>query len=555
MFNSLNNPQQLASPATGGAKLHAAVTVLKTAFAEILDNNNYINADINDPYVSFALNLYSKYNNDLDFRNTMSFPIQLLPQLANNNIATSNPTSPAIGGGIGLVQQLQPFDNTLLFNQHDIPYLYPEEKPYLFSLFPAFPYLPLSSFSPDLLSDDAEFERLCFVGSALLEYIIKISIYRKSPKETPGQILQTVKSIINATSLQILCQAYNINFNYKFIGSSAPPYKLFLAYFGIYYNQKIKSNSDGSSQEWSILFKWIEQLLGYVDETSEDNKIKFSPKTETATMGSTGKYTADVSHPKDQTDPEKESVFKYLRHEKPTKNNNFDAQELIKSVQQDFNQSVCGSVEITYRLDEHPNLKTGMFSCVFIIDGEEISNASAMNKKLAKSGAALFAAIDKTILKSIKRSYHDYWIKKYITTENLIRRCISLDPRFEYSLDSDNLSVDSKSNSGTNYDSDDGAKVSSIGSPIPYVESIEERERNHERNKVILSTAKEKVYAYYNSKFSIVPKYEFKRLGVQEFEAKLYLGNKLASTAVASSKKDASAKAAMKVIEQNLDAF
>lgn len=533
MFNSLHVPQQQLSPlGSGSVKLHAAVQALRTAFAEIIDESNYTNADINDPYVSFALHLYSKYNNDVDFHNIMTFPLQLPPQLGDfRNLNPAATTTPA--------------PNNLLLP--GMPYIYPNETPFPFSLFPSFPYLPLGLFSPTLLNEDLRFERLCFLGASLLEYLIKVTLYQKEEKMTPAEIMNTVSSVLNSNSLTILCKAYNIDFNYKFIGFPVAPFKLFLAYFGKYYDYYLSERE--SKKEWGTLFKWMEQLLGYIEEDIEKED------SERHKLGSQGSIEEDdkqqnthILSPgfsKTETpreDSEKEPSPISGGHEKTTKDE-FKLQDLIQSVQQDLNQSVCSSVEIAYKINEHPNLQTGMFFCMLTFNGEDFSSASAVNKKLAKSGAALFAAIDKRIIKSLKRSYHDYWIKKYTARENEIKRAFSEDPRFGYTDSDAMIPSDPKSNDVSEFE-----EFSTGGSPAP-------TPAGHVKEKIVLSSAKEKVYAYYNSKFNIVPKYEFSQLGNAKFEARLFLGNKMVSSAIAASKKDASAKAAMQVIEQNIDAF
>lgn len=522
MFNPLSVPHQQQPLGPGGAKLHAAVQALKMAFADILDQNNYTSADINDPYVSFALSLYSKYKNDLEFHNMMTFPMELLSQL--DALPNINPERATAAAELGTLNVHSPVTS----------YLYPSETPFLFSLFPSFPHLPLGELTPTLLNDDLRFERLCLVGASILEYLIKITLYKKDKNLPAFKIMRTVRSIINDNSLTILCQAYNVDFNYKFIGYPAAPSKLFLAYFGKYYEHCL--NDGDTKKEWEKLFKWMEQLLGYMDEGSEKEKDE-SRKCIFDTEKPADDANIAVSHPElsntnDINDSEeKHSVF----------GSSFNLQELIQSVQQDLNQSICSSVEISYILGEHPELKTGMFSCKFSLNGEEFSSASAMNKKLAKSGAALFAAINSRLIMSLKRSYHDVWTKKYISREALIRHAISLDSRFDYK--DDNVKSSHESTSNEMGVSDDHSRA-----PNPVRPAVE-------KEKTLLSSAKEKVYAYYNSKFNIVPKYEFSQLGNAKFEARLFLGDKMVSSAVAANKKDAGAKAAMQVIEQNIDAF
>lgn len=532
MFNSLPVPQQqhqLSGPS--GAKLHAAVQSLKVAFADILDQNNYTSADINDPYVSFALSLYSRYNNDPDFHNMMTILMQLPPQLdIRSNI---NPAGAATAAEPGTLNLLSPA----------IPYLYHSDIPFVFSLFPSFPYLPLGELTPTLLNDDLEFERFCLVGTSILEYLIKITLYKKEKNLPAFEIMKTVRSIINTRSLTILCQAYNVEFNYKFMGYQAAPSKIFLSYFGKYYEHYLKEGD--AKVEWEKLFKWMEQLLGYVDEENVKGEDE-SRQRKVDSQGIAKGIDMGVSHPEasNMSEPnyleDKPSVSASLDNEK-SQNEQFNLQELIQSVQQDLNQSICSSVEISYSLGEHPDLKTGMFSCKFFLDKVEFSSASAVNKKLAKSGAALFAAIDNKLIKFLKRSYHDYWTKKYIQREALIRRAFSLDSRFEYK-DAGSLppNVSVSNEMGI---SEDHSKASNLTDPAI------------EKEKTLLSTAKEKVYAYYNSKFNIVPKYEFSQLGNARFEARLFLGDKMVSSAEAPNKKDAGAKAALQVIEQNLDVF
>lgn len=522
MFNSLPVPYQQQPLGPGGTKLHAAVQALKMALADILDQNNYTSADINDPYVSFSLSLYSKYKNDIEFHNMMTFPMQLLPQL--DALPNFNQAGAAAAAEFG----------TLNMHSQGIPYLYPSETPFVFSLFPSFPYLPLGELTPTLLDDDLRFERLCLVGASILEYLIKITLYKKDKNLLAFKIMRTVRSIISDNSLTILCQAYNIDFNYKFIGYPVAPSKLFLAYFGKYYEYYL--NEGDKKTEWEKLFKWMEQLLGYMDEGNEkekgESRKRMLDTQKTADGANIAVSPPVASNTNELNDSEeKQSVF----------GSSFNLQELIQSVQQDLNQSICSSVEISYILGEHPELKTGMFSCKFSLNGEEFSSASAMNKKLAKSGAALFAAIDSRLTKSLKRSYRDVWTKKYIGREALIRHAISLDSRFDYKDANAKSSTELTSNeTGV---SDDHSRVSNPMRPAV------------EKEKTLLSSAKEKVYAYYNSKFNIVPKYEFLQLGNAKFEARLFLGDKMVSSAVAANKKDAGAKAAMQVIEQNIDAF
>ncbi|KAG0679237.1 hypothetical protein C6P42_000180 [Pichia californica] len=526
----------MSMPTTGNGttKLQAAVTAMKTALAEIIDTNNYLNANINDPYVNFAFSIYSKYNNDLDFHNAMTFPIQLPASLSSLDVY-QNITSSQFQhqSTIPISQNLENLVQPQNSSYANVPsYIHSENTPYLFSVFPPFLYLPLESFGPSILFDDVRFDRLCFIGSTLFEYLVKITLYKKESKFTPDDIMRITKSIVNASSLSILCQAYNIEFNYKFIGYSTPGYKLFLAFLGQYYEEKIDSGN--SESDWELMFRWIEQLLGY----------------QAFTDTSPPKAHISISHEKKiekNIETENDAVLKYLGHEKPNSNDNFKLQDFIQSVQQDLNQSICASAEITYTVDEHPELKSGMFTCILFVNGTETSSSKALNKKLAKSGAALFAAIDRNMIKNLKRSYHDFWTKKYINKENIIRKAFSLDPRFEY-VDVELLSSsDSKSEVTTALELDENK---STMSPIPYHPILDK-----DKNDIMLSTAKEKLYAYYNSKFGIVPKYEYQQLGNSKFKADLFLGNKLMSSAVATSKKDASAKAALQVIEQNSDAF
>lgn len=540
MFNPLipqPNSNHVPLSGAGTIKLYAAVNALRTAFNDILDSNNYLNVDINDPYINFALSLYSKYNNDLDFQNSMTFPIQLPSGLSTLHSYHN----------LVLPQSQQPISNNnpTLVNTKT-PYIYTETTPFLFSIFPSFPYLPLNSFTSTLLNDETELERLCFIGSTIFEYLIKITLIKKDSNMLPKNVIHTVSSIININSLSILCQAYNIEINYKFIGSSIPRYKLFLAYLGKYYDDNITDKH--SIEEFSTLFKWTEELLGYINDNQHNEINKNDSETvEKETLKKESKaniINSETTPPEDTID--NDSVLYHLGHKKTKTDNGFKLQELIQSVQQDLNQNICSSKELSYKVDEHPDLQTGMFSCSLSIDGVEVSSATAMNKKLAKSGAALLAAIDQSMIKNIKRSCHDYWMKKYINKENLIRKGFVLDSRFDY-YDINALSLSDSKSEDTSGDSEEKSVLSQpVAIPIPYNPSSDKEKING----ILLSTAKEKLYAYYNSKLGIVPKYEYRQLGNSVFEAKLYIEDELVSKAIGRSKKEAGARAAVEVLEK-----
>lgn len=491
------------SPFDGNAKLRSAVNSLSSAFAEILNISNYENADASDPSVSFALMLFSKYNNDLDFKSTMQFPIS--QQLS-----------------------LQDADE----------YLYSTETPFLFSVFPPLPYLPVSCLTPSILEEPSLLKKRCLVGSSLLKYLISTTLYTKKPSYNEDQILGVLKSILNEHTLSILCRAYNIDFNHRFIGVSTKTHMLFLAYFGSYYDYNL-SNNGTNVEAWNKLYFWSEKLL----DCGEENK--------TVPRYAAGSLNAiTVEHPIAETvssAPESEAPSQLPSHSDQqnsnkknpkvsTKEANEDIvlQEFIQSVQQDLNQTKTGSTEVSFEIMENPELKTGFFKCTISINNRETSSLSATSKKLAKSGAALLAAIDNSILQYIKRSYHNYWFRKYIDRKSIIEEKLSKDPRFLYV-----------------------AKDGKVGSDSELVEHSNDTSRNSPNSAInqnsSLSTAKEKLYAYFNSKYNLFPKYEYLQLRNGKFEARLSLDDKEVSVAVGSSKKDASARAAMKVIEQNKD--
>lgn len=534
----------------GTNKLHNAVMTMRRAFADIMDHSNYTNTDINDPYVGFALSLYSKYNNDLDFHNTMAFLIN------SSTIPLQNFTSPHM-------QSNQLIDYTPAF------YLYPNGNTFPFSIFPQFIQLPLHEFTPDLLNDMKEFEKLEFIGASLLKYLIQSTLYNKNPNYDLNNFLTVVKSIMNETSLTILCQAYNLDFNYKFIGLSIPHYRIICAYFGKYYGLYLKYSSKLDSKtfqsSWSSLYIWMENLLGYNEES--EKKVNNNNINENQNENKNEKQNENQNEAQREDFSESNNTVTNIQTKKnDSKSGQFTLQELIQSVQQDINQSKTATSEFNYNIAEHADLKTGMFNCILSINNVEVSNLSAMSKKLARSGAALLAAIDKSILKHLKRSYYQYWTDKYIKRCDAIKEKIFLDQRFAYSI-SENSNNNESTYLSPSLDNSELLNVSSLhgGSPSCVETSISintESNNNHNDNTDIniadlipLSTAKEKVYSYYNSKYNIVPKYVFKQLGNSKFEAKLFIEDEMVSFAIATSKKDAGAKAAMQLIEQNSSNF
>ncbi len=70
-----------------------------------------------------------------------------------------------------------------------------------------------------------------------------------------------------------------------------------------------------------------------------------------------------------------------------------------------------------------------------------------------------------------------------------------------------------------------------------------------------LSAAKERLYAHYSSKYKITPQYEYEKLSSGLFRATLFLGNEESTAGVATTKKDAAARAAMKFIEKHVNEF
>lgn len=517
---------QISSTDAGSVRLRNAIFSLKAALSDILDSTNYTNADINDQYVSYALSLYSKYNNDLDFHNIMQFPIQIQPNDYNNIHKQTIPSSES--------------------------YIYSTTTPYLFSMFPSFPQLPTSVLKPSLLEDPFQFEKLCVIGSSLLKYLFETTLYKKNPADTISNSQNTVKAIINRSSLSILCGAYNIDFNYKFIGMNLPPHKLFLAYFGCYYNHYLKNIID-DEQPWKVLYTWSEQLVGF----GNDEDVIKSPKSPKQNITTLNKSEAvSIASPIVTPSLKAKSINTTIA----ANDGGFELQDFLQSIQQDINQSKIATCELLYKVDDYPKLKSGFFTCRLIINDTEVSSCNAMNKKLARSGCALLAGIDTSFLKFIRRSQQDYWFKKFLDKSVLIKKKMSNDPRFDYSYEENSENVnDNYNETNTNTNSDDST-TPRYASPISATMGNSEKpllETDHDdiHKKIPLSTSKEKVYAFYNSRYGIVPKYTFQQLGNSKFEAKLYLNEKLASVAIGMSKKDASAKAAMQVIEQSNEEF
>ena len=502
----------------------AALNSLHSALDLILNPNSYINADFNDASVSAAFAFCSKYMNDQDFRNSLLYlPKSTLP--------------------------------TMSFTD---PYLYNWPAPYMFNLFPPFLNLPIDKLSPNLIingNNPEIFLKYQSLGASILRYAVESILLKNNQPLSEYNI--TLPSFLNEHSLNILCQAYNLEFNYKFIGLQIPSYKLFLAFFGIYHETYLANPSQSSNEHWNLLFDWLENLLGY----SNINKSPIE-KAEPKIHEPLPSQKQPILKEKDTNHHSVETV---QTGSGPIPDD-INLQELIQSVQQDINQSKIATIDLTYKIDEYPDLKTGYFSCHLLIDKVEFSYSKAMNKKLAKSGCALIAAIDPSFIKYIRRSYNEHWNKKYLNNKSIIKQKLILDPRFIVNdINETNFSFDQNMNDNdinNIINNNSGSPISNIGSPIPssinnniITSPINSSISNTPIRKpmIQLSTAKEKVYAYYNSKYNIVPKYTFKQLGNGKFEAKLTLGDKITSIGIGPSKKDAGAIAAMKVIEDNLD--
>jgi dsRNA-specific ribonuclease len=539
------------------AKLHNAVRTMKTAFLDLLDATNYTDVNFNDPHVSFAFNMFSKYNNDVDFFNTMQFPIDPLPTMELTHMEVTSPLN-----GVGLATPPLPGH----------PYLYNSSSPFLFSMFPSFPNLPTSAFTPSILDNYTEFQRLCYIGASVLRYLIDTTLFQREKNYKSEDFHNVITSIMNEKSLTILCQAYNVEFNYKFIGLVHPmePYLLFLALFGAYYNTYLVDNGEGC-EHWNALKLWAQQLLGYE-----------STSTKTAT---TAAMKATIAT---EVDADK-NVPQQIQESKRRDDTQFDWTSYIQSVMQDINQSKTASSELVFQTSDFPDLRLGMFECTLEIDGEKFTHCMAMNKKLAKVAAALIASTKVGFFKYLKRSYHEYWKEKYLLKRKEIRNALRRDPRFVYNDDGEDEEDEEDNDQERGHE--EGNLIGNVNegykgvedfyttgggggvadraldsevttpamSPVPSNLRISTPQVGTQVQSSIstipLSAAKERLYAHYSSKYKITPHYEYEKLSSGLFRATLFLGNEESTAGVATTKKDAAARAAMRFIEKHVNEF
>lgn len=498
------NPTFPFAAETSTDKVKKAVVDLQKAFSVIVDEANYYTesvADWNDPLVQFGIGLCTKYKNDLEFHTTMTFPASL--------------------NG---------------YYDKDSDYLHQRATPYVFNSFPTnFPELPASAFSYDTVNDYLKFEQRCGIGEALFRYLIETAIYRNDNNYSSKMATLIISQILNEASLKMLCHAYNIEFNYK-LYAFQEPHKLFLAYLGTYYECQLRGGSGPNE-----LYQWCRQLLGYRDFAPSQHPLTSSStpplNTSPATVNTHSQHTMGTSGQAEENPAKQQPILtgEVEETEKAQHLDNLDGelqiQDYLQSVQQDLNTMVKGSTDVQYEVSEYPDLKTGFFKCTLKINGAKISESLAHSKKLAKSGAALEASTDVNTKQYIRRAYYDQWFRKYIDHAAAIRKKLTNDARFAGSD-----SIPEQKNEHGCVANDDGGLTLEGGEGTDKVQ-------------LPLLQARNKLYAYYHSKHGVTPKYEINQMGEQSFRADLFIGDKLRATATGVSKKEASAKAAMQIIE------
>ncbi|TID28467.1 hypothetical protein CANINC_002462 [Pichia inconspicua] len=476
----------------GTQKLHNAVNSLKSAFGEILNPQNYENSDINDPYVSFALGLFSKYNNDLDFHSIMQFPSQ-------------------IGSSIYALPNLLP---SLSSN-----YLYPSHVPYIFPGFPPLPYLKMSQFTPEILEDPVKFERLCMMGSTLLKYVIETKLFQKDLTFTSDKVYAVVKSIVNEISLSVLSKAYNLQLNYKFISFNVPDYKLILSYLGVFYDLHLKENQ--SNESWNQLYDWCNLILGYDDEVKNIKVNQIEPKASTDV----------VSEHEDKTKTTPQSTI-------VSENGIPDAlNKYLHTVRQDFNQSKANSVDAVYEFNQIDTPKPE-FYCTLKINDLELVRVKSMSKKTAQAVATLILAISDDIYKYLKRSATDMWFKKYTDNSKEIKTLIEATPCIDII----------KSSISTN--EDDNSTEKSVVSERLISPTLLRNSTESEFEEEKLKSAKNLLYALLGRYENTTPLYKYEQLPSGEFEATVEVSpnDKFSQKDIGINKKEAASRAALKYL-------
>lgn len=484
----------------GTRKLYDAVNAMQMALSEILNPVNYNNSDINDPYVSFALRLYSKYNNDMDFHSIMQFP---------GHMRNSTPQFP------GMIHSGLPS----LINSN---YIYPSRIPYIFPVFPPLPYLKPSSFAPGILEDPIKYERYCMMGSTLLKYIIEVTLFQKDLTFSTDKVYAVVESIINEKSLSLLTNAYNIQLNYKFLTTNVPDYKLILSYLGVFYELNLKDNQ--SKESWNELYKWCVLILGYNEEEEESKAKEIESITDDNSSIGRNSDTKATQNALTSEHGIPDALNKYLH-----------------TVRQDFNQLKTNSVEAIYEISPLETPKPE-FVCTLKINDVEMAKVVSVSKKVAQAVATLVLAISDEIFPFLKRSSTDVWFKKYTDNAKEIITLIEDTPVIKVFKSPPIVNVDADLTE--NNVALDGVTPNSLRSSIE-IDTEEESK---------LKTARNDLYAIMGKLGKYTPRYEYRQLPSGEFEATVsaFPEDPSTQTGVGINKKEAAARAALNYINAGI---